>query len=66
MSLPKRQGLDYYFKVGKLQVDDTKLNRQEKERNQKPRIGVPNEKELFHLPVPAEINKGTKLNLERE
>ena len=47
-------------------MDDTKLNRQEKERNQKPRIGVPNEKELFHLPVPAEINKGTKLNLERE
>jgi len=29
------------------------LNKQEKERNQKPRIGVPNEEELFHLPVPA-------------
>ena len=38
----------------------TKLNGQEKERNQKPRTGVPNEKELFHLPVPAEFNKRNK------
>ena len=41
-------------------MDDTKLNRQEKERNQKPRKGVPNEKELFHLSVPAEFKKRNK------
>jgi hypothetical protein len=40
--------------------EDTKLNRKIKERNQKPRIGVPTEEELFHLPVPAEFKKRNK------